>query len=235
MINIAIVEDDATQRTQLAACVKAYFTENNQPVRITEYSDGAAILENYPKNPDLILMDIDMPKLDGLEASRRIRTFDADVLLIFITNMIQCALDGYSVDAMDFIVKPVNEWNCRQSFLRALRRIRHRRGHHIRLQCKKNPVVLNINKILYAETQSHAVLLHLKTGELIISESMQSLESKTSGFPFFRCHSSFLVNLDAVDQIGRTEVFVAGVPIPVSKYRRAEFMQAMTNYIGGVH
>ena len=235
MINIAIVEDDAIQRQQLFHCVEAYFTENSEPVRITQFSDGAAILENYPQNPDLILMDIDMPKLDGLEASRRIRTFDADVLLIFITNMIQCALEGYSVDAMDFIVKPVNEWNCRQSFLRALKRIRQRRGHHICLQCKKNPVVLNINEILYAETQSHTVLLHLKTGELTISESMQSLENKTRGFPFFRCHSSFLVNLDAVDHIGRTEVLVAGVSIPVSKYRRAELMLAMTNYIGGTH
>lgn len=235
MITIAIIEDDAHHRRQLRDCVEQFFTECNEETAILEYDDGAAILARYPSHPDLLLMDIDMPRLNGVEASRRLRAFDPDVLLIFITNMIQCALDGYSVDAMDFIVKPISEWNCRQSFTRALKRIRAKRGCHIRLQSRKNPVVLNIKEILYAETQSHTLLLHLKTETITVTESMKSLEAKTRAFPFFRCHSSFLVNLEAVDQIGRNDVIIAGTPIPISKHRRAEFLEAMTNYIGGSH
>ena len=235
MITIAIVEDDASQRRQLRACVEQFFTDNKEETVILEYQDGAAILAQYPNRPDLLLMDIDMPRLNGVEASRRIREFDSDVPLIFITNMIQCALEGYSVDAMDFIVKPVSEWSCRESFTRAFKRIRARRGCHIRLQSHKNPLFLNVKEILYAETQGHTLLLHLKNETLTVSESMKSLESKTQGFSFFRCHSSFLVNLEAVDQIGRSDVTIAGTLVPISKHRRAEFLEAMTNYIGGSH
>ncbi|MCI8401284.1 MAG: response regulator transcription factor [Lachnospiraceae bacterium] len=235
MIRIAIVEDDAAQRQELKKYLLSFFTENQEEIQISEYADGADILERYPQKPDLILMDIDMPKINGMEASRQIRRFDAEVILIFITNLIQCALEGYSVDAMDFIVKPVSEWGCRQSFTRALKRLRHKRGHHIRLQCKKNIMVVNANEILYAETQNHTVLLHMKSGPLLVSESMQSLENKTRGLPFFRCHSSFLVNLEAVDSIGRTDATIQGVLVPVSKYRRADFLKVMTNYIGGSH
>ncbi len=235
MITIAIIEDNPHHRRLLRACAEQFFTEHNEETAVIEYEDGAAVLAQYPKHPDLLLMDIDMPRLNGVEASRRIRSFDPDVLLIFITNMIQCALEGYSVDAMDFIVKPISEWNCRQSFTRALKRIRAKRGCHIRLQSRKNPIVLNVKEILYAETQGHTLLLHLKTETMTVTESMKSLETKTCGFPFFRCHSSFLVSLEAVDQIGRNEVTVAGTPIPISKHQRAEFLEAMTNYIGGSH
>lgn len=235
MLTIVLVEDDEVQCAALCQVVERFFSQNGEEVRLLTYPDGAEILAHYPQDPDLILMDIDMPKVNGLEAARRIRGFDSQVLLIFVTNMVQCALEGYAVEAMDFIVKPVSEDSCRLSFSRVLRRLRQRQGHSIQVRYGKNTCSVNTTEVTYAETQGRALLLHMKDGStMTITESIQSLTQRTQTLGFFRCHTSFLVNLAAVDTIRRTDAVVAGTVIPVSKYRREEFLQAMAGYAGGV-
>jgi DNA-binding LytR/AlgR family response regulator len=234
MIRIAVAEDDAAQREMLCACVREFMEANGEQTEMLCFEDGADLLEHYPAKPDLLLMDIDMPRMDGLEAARRVRESDSGVLLVFVTNLIQYALAGYAVDAMDFVVKPVTASGCRPALERALKRIRQKRGSQLTVRCRKNRMVVNVNEILYAETQGRALLLHLKDGEMEISESIQSFEERTRGLGMFRCHGSFLVNLAAVDRVGRTDAVVAGASIPVSKYRRSEFLQAMAAHMGGV-
>ncbi len=234
MITIAIVEDDSAQRAALGSLVSRFFAENGEETRLLTYPDGADILADDPRGLDLLLMDIDMPKVNGLEAARKIRAFDREVLLVFITNLIQCALEGYAVEAMDFIVKPVTEAGCRLSFSRVLRRLRQKRGHTLQIREGKNTLSVNTTQITYAETQGRKVLLHLADGSALpVSESIQSLEGRTRELGFFRCHTSFLVNLAAVDTIRRTDAVVGGAVIPVSKYRREEFLKAMAGYAGG--
>lgn len=232
MLKIAVVEDDATQQQTLCAQVRHFFAENGEKVEMFTFGDGAELLEHYPK-PDLLLMDIDMPRLNGLDAAKQVRTFDDEVLLIFITNLIQYALEGYAVDAMDFIVKPITTVGCRPAFERVLKRLRQKRGSQIEVRCHKNHLVINVNEILYAETSNRCILLHLRDGEMEINESIQSFEERTRGMGLFRCHGSFLVNLTAVDRIGKTDAIVAGVTVPVSKYRRNDFLSAMAGYMGG--
>lgn len=233
MIRVAIVEDAAEQRTQLRGYVEQFFAQQNEPVQVLEYPDGQAVVEAYPESLQLLLLDIDMPRMNGLDAAQAIRQRDEAVLIVFITNMIQYALKGYAVDAMDFMVKPVTEYSCRPTFERVLKRLRQHRGQHIEVKCQKNTLVINLNDLTYAETAGHGLLLHLQSGPLAVSESIQSFAARTQGAGLFRCHTSFLVNLAFVDRLEKTEAIVAGQRIPVSKYRRSDFLQAMAHYMGG--
>lgn len=233
MFTVAIVEDDPAQRTALARLTEDFFTQQGEEIRLLTFSDGSELLSDYP-SPNLILMDIDMPKMNGLETAKRLRTFDTEVLLIFITNIIQCALEGYKVEAMDFLVKPADEYSCHLSFSRALRRMRRQRGYSIEVRYGKNTFSVNTLELLYAETQGHSLLLHLRDGStLSVTESIQSLTERLRPLGFFRCHTSYLVNLSAVDTIRRSDTVVSGVVLPVSKYRREEFMKAMAEQMGG--
>lgn len=234
MFQIAVIEDDLSYQKLLQSYVQRFFESQGDAVCISLYSDGADFLESPPDHVDLILLDIDMPRVNGLETARQIRSTDQKVLIIFVTNLIQCALDGYTVDAMDFIVKPVSQAACFQSLSRARKKLLQNRDYHIQVSCQKNTVILHVNDILYAETQNHSLLLHCRKGDLVVSESMQTLEGKLSGFPFFRCHNSFLVNLSEVERIGKTDVYLGSALIPISKYRRPDFLKAMAAYMGGM-
>ena len=128
MTRIAIVEDEAAVREQLAGYVQRYIRQYGTPFEVTEFADGMEILEDYRPQFDIIFLDIEMPELGGMDAAERIRTVDPDVVLVFVTNMAQYAIRGYEVDALDFVLKPVNYYQFSTKLARALQRVQRRKG-----------------------------------------------------------------------------------------------------------
>ena len=107
MIRVAIVEDEAEIREQLMGYVQRYTRQYGTAFEVKTVADGLEILEDYRPVYDLILLDIEMKHLDGMETARRIRELDPEVMLVFITNMAQYAIKGYAVGALDYVLKPV--------------------------------------------------------------------------------------------------------------------------------
>ena len=107
MYRIAIVEDDKSFIEELKKYLEQYSQEEGQEFEISTFYDGEEILENHVSGYDLILLDIEMPKVNGMDAAEKIREADENVVLMFITNMAQYAIRGYSVGALDFVMKPI--------------------------------------------------------------------------------------------------------------------------------
>lgn len=107
MIRIAIVEDEAAVRQQLEGYVQRYTRQYGTEFEVHLFEDGIEILDDYRPVYDLILLDVEMKHLDGMETAQRIRALDNEVNLIFITNMAQYAINGYAVGALDYVLKPV--------------------------------------------------------------------------------------------------------------------------------
>ena len=101
MIRIAMVEDEAAVRKQLQGYIQRYTRQYGTAFAVTEFSDGVEILDAYRPVYDIVLLDVEMKHLDGMETARRIRELDRDVVLLFITNMAQYAIKGYAVGALD--------------------------------------------------------------------------------------------------------------------------------------
>ena len=130
MIRIAIVEDNKNYIDKLKSLLFKYESDSGQKLMITVFEDGEDIAIDYKPEFDIILMDIEMHFMDGMTAATKIREKDSEVILIFITNMPQYVMDGYKVDALDYVLKPMNYFEFSQRIDRAIRRInKHNRNY----------------------------------------------------------------------------------------------------------
>ena len=233
MLRIAIVEDDERDARTLAEYCRKAAHELGDHVDTKIYSDPVVFLEKYRADCDIVFMDIELPGMDGLETARRLRRKDGDVVLIFVTNMAQFALEGYTVDAMDFIVKPVVYETLRVRFDRAVKRVDLRRGERIIVAGRNQTRVVSVPDIRYVEVMNHKLTFYTADGEVEGIGSLASLEEKLRKYDFSRCNACYLVNLDFVDKIEDGHAVVGGSRLSISRSRRTRFIRDLADHLGG--
>ena len=232
MIRVAIVEDEELYAEQLRSYLLQYEKENNEAFEITIYNDGDCVVNKYRSQFDIILMDVQMKFMDGMSAAEEIRKVDAEVVIIFITNMAQYAIRGYAVDALDYVLKPVSYFAFSQRLNRAISRMKKRESKVILVNIKGGTVRLNIANIYYIDSQGHTLILHTILGNYETTGTMREMEEKLSGMNFCRGNKGYLINLQHVDGIQDNCALVKGEMLPLSRAKRKEFMEALTNYWG---
>ena len=232
MIRIAIVEDAAFDRQVLRDCLREYGQETGAELQITEFTGGTAFLEQYQEDLDLIFMDIMMDGLDGLTTARKLRRRDDKVLLVFVTSMLQYAVQGYSVDAMDFIVKPVTYTGLKLCMDRVVRRPNETTPVRLRFTNREGTHSVDAAEICYIESLEHKIVVHTVQGEIQSDMSLAAAEKMVKALPFFRCHVSYLVNLRYVDRVSGNDVWVNGDRLAISRYRRKDFLEAWSAWLG---
>ncbi|MCD8023792.1 MAG: LytTR family DNA-binding domain-containing protein [Lachnospiraceae bacterium] len=232
MLRAAVVEDEREERLQLVSYLKRYGNEQNLEISVEEFSDGSQLVEEYSFNFDVLFLDIEMKNLNGLDTAREIRRRDPDVLLLFVTNLAQYAIEGYEVEALDFIVKPFSYPSFCLRMDKIQKRLKLQAVNLMQFRSGKGTVFLNTRDILYAETMNKKTVLHTAGETLTCSETMNELQEKLCDFGFFRCHNAYLVNMNAIERLDGSHVVIHGTEIPVSKYRKKEFQIAVAKYQG---
>jgi DNA-binding LytR/AlgR family response regulator len=233
MIKIAIVEDDTKYIHQLSEYVKKYAATYNEKFDIRSFSDGIDIVDDYKAEYDIIFMDIQMKIMDGMKAAQTIRTMDENVIIIFITNMAQYAIQGYAVNAMDFVLKPISYFAFSEELAKAIRRLKDRAQAYLTIKQETGLTRINISQITYFESQGHKILIHTKYNTYEAIGTMKNMEQKMEKYKFYRCNSCYIVNLRHVESIKENLVTVFGEKLRVSRPRKKYFMDALTDYVGG--
>lgn len=233
MYHIAIVEDEESFARQLQAYLKQYEEENDIRFKISVFFDGAEILENYQPLYDIILLDIEMPKVNGMKAAEEIRAQDADVTLMFITNMANYAIRGYEVGALDFVMKPINYYTFSMRMTRVLKRTKQKALQEILLTLSDGVKKLNVQQIYYVEVQNRMLYYHTDEGVFVMRGTMQSVEEMLSSYAFAKCNHWYIVNLKHVSEVRKMTAVVAGHELEISRRNRAAFLKALTDYVGG--
>lgn len=233
MYHIAIVEDEKEFCEQLQSYLKQYEEENQLQFQISTFCDGAEILEDYKQEYDLILMDIEMPKVNGMDAAEQIREMDERVEIMFITNMAQYAIHGYSVGALDFVMKPINYYTLAMKITRALKRVKKKEQKPILLNLPDGVVKLEAKQIYYIEVQNRMLHYHTDAGEYIIRGTLQSVEEMLKDYPFTKCNHWYMVNLMHVTEVRKNIAVVGEFELEISRRNRVAFLKALTQYMGG--
>ena len=233
MIRIAMVEDEAAVREQLQGYIQRYTRQYGTEFAVTEFSDGVEILDAYRPVYDIVLLDVEMKHLDGMETARRIRELDRDVVLLFITNMAQYAIKGYAVGALDYLLKPVPYFAFSQQLQKAEEKLRRRARHYLAVPVEGGLRRLDTAQIYYMESEGHRVHFYTEEGEFAAPGALKTFEEKLADLPFARCNSGYLVNLAQVKSVQQGLAQVGPYELQVSRPKRKSFLAALADYIGG--
>ncbi len=235
MIRVAIVEDEEIFVTTLKDYLAQYGEETGRHIAVTTYADGEDIVDDCRADFDIILMDIEMQSMDGMTAAKHIRRTNDQVIIIFITNMAQYAIQGYEVDALDYIIKPISYFSFARHLDRAMLRLDKRATDtkSIVVTSRGGTTRLPIRDILWVESHGHRLTYHTTNGgyESTVN-SMKTVEDTLTPHHFFRCNKGYLVNLARVRGIDANYALIESDRIPISQSKRSAFVTALTDYAG---
>lgn len=234
MIKITIVEDNLSEAEEIRSYFCRLENQSGRKFSIKHYKDAVSFLSEYDCGCDIVLMDIEMPDLNGMEAAKKLRKIDKEVILIFITNMVQFAVSGYEVDAYAFIVKPVSYYSFAIKLDRAFNKleIMRRSKEEISLPNKNGVKRLSIPSIKYVEVRGHHLYYHTFDGVEDVCGNLNEVEERLKSFHFARCNICYLVNLKYVTEVKGNVVSVSGEELQMSRRKRNSFIDSLTLYLG---
>lgn len=233
MLRVAIVEDNRQDGESLRALLERFTTEQGVSFRVEVFPRARAFLAQYREPYDLVFMDIELPDLNGMEAARQLRELDTLTTLIFVTNMAQYALHGYEVGALDFILKPVRYPPFAMKLKKAIRTVRKLRDADLNLVTTTGFARVAASQVQYVEVQKHYLTYHTEAGDYTVRETMKAAEARLAPLHFVRCSNCYLVNLRHVTALMGYEVTVGNTPLQISRPRKAAFLKALADYLGG--
>ncbi len=232
-MKIAIVDDEQAMRNVLEQHLLRYSREKNLPLETASFSGGEALLKAHPNEFDFLFLDVDMPGMNGVETARRIRQTGSNVMILFVTNYAQYAINGYEVDAVDYLLKPLTYFDFSLKFSKALRRWRNREEQYLVVEAAGGIQRLPVSRILYIEVRKHYLCYCTLSGEVTARGKMNEQAEQLRPYGFCRVHRSFLVNLRHVEKLRSTEVLVHGQVIPVGRQYSGGLMEAYVQFMGG--
>lgn len=234
-MKIVILEDDTAQARQVNDYLLRYQQEHTEfQYTAKTYNSGRPLLEAYQPDTDLLLLDIQLPDMLGIDVAREIRRRDSRVMIVFITNLAQYAIEGYSVQAFDYVLKPVNYFSFSKKLERAIRVLSHT-GNDLKLEIKsKNGSRwIAVDEVTYIEVRSHELYIHTEQESIRQWGTLAQYEAQLKPLHFIRCNASFLVNLKYVRTVIKDQVEVGRDLLPISRTFRKDFLNTLAQYKGG--
>lgn len=235
MYRMLIVEDTPAEADVLRGHLLRYAREKGLQFHVETLGSALEFI-NSSHAADLVFMDIQMPGINGMEAAQVMRTYDQATPIVFVTNLAQYAVQGYQVDAVDFVVKPVEYHDFAMRMDRAMRFVERNAGSTVALPTQDGVRVVRQRDISYVDMLKHDVIYHLADTSECLRErgSLKAAEAKLDAQSFLRISSGCLINMARVARIGRDSVVTDnGTELFFSRSQRRHALEKLANYVGG--
>lgn len=231
-LRIAVCDDEKYYRDYINKLIVEYLVDQDMIAHVDLFSDGSEFCSdrnNFQKY-DIIFLDIEMDKMNGMDTAYTIRKFNEDVQIVFITIKMEYSIEGYKVDAMRFIIKGDLE-NSLQECLNSVLQSKREEVVKMKFHFVGGERNIILSDILYIESSSHQLRFVGRNEQLYLNKKLDMLEEQLRPYNFARTHQSYLVNLEYVDKISSYKVYLSdGTILPAVKGRYSDLRRMYTLY-----
>lgn len=233
-LNIAIVEDNKQAQDILVSHIENCAKKLDIVVNIFLFNDGLEFVDKFDNLYDIIYFDVEMKYMDGMTAAQKIRSKDSEVLIVFVTNHAQVAIQGYSVEATDFLLKPLAYFTFEEHFKKIIKKITSRNKDESSIVLRVSGTIKRINQnvIRYVQSQGHYIDFVTLDNEYTIIDTMKNTQTRLDNQMFFRCSNSYIVNFNYIDKVDKNTIYIGGEMIQISRSKKKEFIERFTDFLG---
>ncbi len=181
---------------------------------------------------DIVLLEAEFPHLDGFTAAKKLEETDDGYFLIMMNATAKYAVHAYSVEAKDYLLKPVDPIKAEESLRRAENYLKAN-VHTKRIIINEDGVLhrVSLDRIRYIEVNGHFLKYHLENEELISRGKLDEKEEELKNYGFFRIYKCYLVNLSYVDKVTVNSVFIGKEELLISRFRKKNFLAALKDHV----
>lgn len=230
-MRIAVCDDEELFRIEFKSVLDKVLI--NAEYDIDTFSGGSSLYEAFLKNPfDLVFLDIEMPGIDGITLAKRLRAVSENVQIVFLTSHIEYALEGYEVNALRYLVKPVDM----NKLSEVLKYIQDKKNNSRQIMIKQEgeDIVIDLSDIIYMESMDKNVRIVTSRSEYITRYNISDYEAELKNSGFLRIHRGYLISLSKVKKIVKNDVVMDGdISLPVSRSNIKTLKDALYAYVEG--
>ena len=233
-LKIAVCDDNKVDQDYVIGILRKWAEETNRIIEIHTFLSAEQFLFQYAEEKDfhILVLDIEMQRMNGVELAKKLRQDNRQLQILFVTGYPDFMAEGYEVDALHYLIKPVDP--------RKLFRVLEKAADNLKmaekvllLQDNGELRRLIIRNILYVEVFSHFCTLHTTEGIIETRIPIGELGNRL-GEAFIRVHRSYLVNLEQIKRIAKTDIFLEdGSTVPLARRKYTEVNLAFIRYFGG--
>ena len=235
MFRIALLDDSPQDLEHMEQLLRRYEEKHEMSFLVSCFQNGHAFFNSCRSRTvyDIVFLDMSMPQMNGVECAKQLRAFDTSVVIVFVTNLPQFAVEGYSVDALDYLIKPLEYYSFEMKLHRALLRAEREQREKALLSTNEGLICCPLKQIRYIEISRHHILYHTEDETYTSYGTMKKLLEQFPSDLFVLCNSGYLVNLRHVTAVVGDSLYLGKECLPISRGKKKAFLSALNNYIAG--